>query len=376
MKKHNRCMGRQEGRPPRLQDVAEAVGVSAKTVSNAYRAPTQMRPELRARILEAAAGMGYPGPHPVASSLRRRRVGAIGVVYANPLSYAFDDPNANALLAGISSVAEKAGVGILLLPGSTDDDQRAKAVVDALVDGIVVVSVADDDPLLRTVIEGRTPVVIVDQPRPAIVHAMGRTDAPWVGIDDRAAAYAIANHVLAQGHRRVGVVSFALERGERPLLASKHDEEAATLAVTRDRLAGYRDAALAHDLDWASVPVTQGIDSTPAEGHRGAAALLTREPRPTALICLSDRLAQGAIQAVHDLGLRVPDDVSVVGFDDAPGLAEQHDLTTCHQPSRLKGELAAQALLDLTAGRTPRLTAQVPTRLVIRGSTSTHHAAP
>ena len=106
------------------RDVAAELGVSAKTVSNAYSHPDQLSAELRGEILAAAARLGYAGPDPVASGLRRGRVGAIGVAYANRLSYAFDDPATRELLGGMTSVAESAGVGLLLLPGSADPEKR------------------------------------------------------------------------------------------------------------------------------------------------------------------------------------------------------------------------------------------------------------
>ncbi len=112
-----------------------------------------------------------------------------------------------------------------------------------------------------------------------------------------------------------------------------------------------------------------GTDSTPAEGAAAATAILTRSPRPTALLCLSDRLAEGALDAAAGLGLRVPRDVSVVGFDDgAP--AGRLGLTTIRQPHRRKGELAATALLDLLAGRRPEPVHLLPTDLVVRSTTA------
>ncbi len=354
----------------RLQDVADRVGVSAKTVSNAYRAPDQLRPELRRRILETAADLGYHGPDPRAAGLRRRPSGPIGVVYANPLAYAFDDPNTNHLLGGLSTTAQAAGRGLLLLPGSSDPRERSKAIEEAVVDGVVASSLTEDDPLLLTTLQRHLPLVVVDQPRPAHLAALSAARTPWVGIDDLTAARGLAEHVLALGHRHLGIVSFALRAGPTAPLATLHDQQTATLAVTRDRLAGYREAAAAHGIDWGTVPVAQGTDSTPEEGYRGAVAVLARRPRPTVLVCLSDRLAEGAVRAAHDLGLDVPGDLSVVGFDDAPQLAERLGLTTVRQPSRRKGELAAAALLDLLHGRqaTPQTT--LPTQLVVRTSTA------
>ena len=164
---------------------------------------------------------------------------------------------------------------------------------------------------------------------------------------------------------------FALHRGPIRGLVDVAAQRAATYAVSRDRLAGYRDSAKRHGLEWSAVPVHQGTDSTPEEGEAGAAAILAQIPRPTALLCLSDRLAEGALRAAHNLGLRVPADLSLVGFDDAVPTAAALDLTTVRQPSRRKGENAAQALLAVLQGSTSLAsTGPLPTQLIVRGSTS------
>jgi DNA-binding LacI/PurR family transcriptional regulator len=360
-------------RRPTARDVAAELGVSVKTVSNAYGNPGQLSADLRERILATAARLGYPGPDPVASGLRRGRVGAIGVAYANRLSYAFDDPVAREVLAGMTSVAETAGAGLLLLPGSADPAKRVAAINQAVVDGLVASSLADDDPLLQTAVARRLPLVVVDQPRPARL-APG---IPWVGVDDRPAAADAAGHLLRLGHRRFGVLCFGLWRAPSRGLVEPADQQAATYAVSRDRLAGYRDALERHGLDWRAVPVFQGTDSTPDEGEAGAVAVLTRTPRPTALLCLSDRIAEGALRAARRLGLRVPEDLSIAGFDDAAPTAAALDLTTVRQPHRDKGEQAARALLDLLGGTgsgTPR--PPLPTRLIIRGSTGRAPTGP
>jgi DNA-binding LacI/PurR family transcriptional regulator len=288
------------------------------------------------------------------------------VAYANRLSYAFDDPVTRELLAGMTSVAESAGVGLLLLPGSSDPAARTRAISGAVVDGLLASSLADDDPLLLTAIARRLPLVVVDQPRPAQLTP----GIPWVGVDDRPAAEHAAEHLLRLGHRRLGVVCFGLRRGPTRGLADLGEQDRATYAVSRDRLAGYRDAIERHGLDWRRVPVFQGTDSTPAEGAAGALAILGGTPRPTALLCLSDRLAEGVLGAARSLGLRVPADLSVVGFDDAVPTAAALDLTTVRQPNRGKGEQAAHALLGLLDGSgaaAPR--PPLPTEFVLRGST-------
>jgi DNA-binding LacI/PurR family transcriptional regulator len=360
-----------------LRAIAEELGVSAKTVSNAFSRPDQLSAQLRDQVLSTARRLGYPGPNPLAAGLRRGRVGAIGVAYDNGLSYAFNDPVAVELLAGATTVAEPAGSGLLLIPGSADPARRVAAVSGAVVDGLVISSLADDDPLLAAAISRRLPLAVVDQPRPDRLAELGAAGTPWVGIDDRAAAAAIAGHLLALGHRRIAVVSFGLHREPiRPGLADEAVQDTATYAVSRDRLAGYRDALSRAGLDWAGVPVFHGEDSTPAVGEAGAAAVLARAPRPTALLCLSDRLAEGALGAAARLGLRVPADLSVAGFDDAVPAAGL-GLTTVRQPTRLKGEAAVRDLLDRLAGRPAAGTRELPTELVVRASTGPlpHHTS-
>ena len=316
---------------PNARDVARALGVSVKTVSNAYGRPDQLSAGLRERIFATAAELGYAGPDPKAAVLRKGRAGAIGVAYANRLSYAFDDPAARAVLAGMTSVADSARTGLLLLPGSADPDDRARALSTAVIDGLVAYSVADDDPLLHTAVERRLPLVVIDQPR--------LDGVPWVGVDNRTAAAELAAHVRDQGHRRVGVVSFGLHRSPVRGLVDLRTTEV-TLAVSRDRLLGFQEV-------FPEMTIFQGTDSTPEEGEAAALALLRAEPRPTALLCLSDRLAEGAFRAARGLGLDVPRDLSVTGFDDAEPTAAALGLTTVRQPHRRKGELAAQLLLGI-----------------------------
>jgi DNA-binding LacI/PurR family transcriptional regulator len=351
-----------------LHDVASELGVSAKTVSNAYRHPGQLSPRLRERVLETAARIGYAGPDPVASALRRGRVGAIGIAYANQLSYAFEDPVTVQLLAGVTTYAEGAGAGLVLLSGSDSEQGRTTRLTDAVIDGVIINSLAADDPRLGVAISRRLPLAVVDQPDLSELAKLGAPDCPWVGIDDRAASASLAEHVLSLGHRRLAVISFGLHRGPTRGFVDEQAQRAATYAVTRRRLAGYREAAEHAGLEWGAVPVFQGLDSTVAEGEAGALAALAIEPRPTALLCLSDRLAEGALRGAARLGLCVPDDVSVVGFDDAPPAAGL-ELTTVRQPNRRKGEFAAQALLGLLDGAIPDSPHTLPTELIVRAST-------
>jgi DNA-binding LacI/PurR family transcriptional regulator len=358
-------------RPDRmtLHRVAAEVGVSAKTVSNAFARPDQLSAATRERVLAAAARLGYAGPDPLAASLRRGHVGALGFAYDHGLSYAFDDPVAVAVLAGISSVAEQAGSGLLLVPGSTPTERNAAAVAGAVIDGLVVFSLADDDPLLRPALARQLPLVVIDQPDPSAFQDTSRDGTtPWIGIDDQAAAAGAAGHLLALGHRHLGVISFGLARRGFRGMADEAAQQRATYAVTRRRLAGYRDAIIRAGIDWPTVPVGVGATNRVDEGTAAAAALLARTPRPTGLLCMSDRLAEGALRCASRAGLHVPDDLSIIGFDDAPG-AGALGLSTVRQPHRRKGELAARTLLDLVARRPSESVQLLPADLTIRATT-------
>jgi DNA-binding LacI/PurR family transcriptional regulator len=350
-----------------LRDVAAELGVSAKTVSNAFTHPDQLSARLREQVLLVAERMGYPGPDPLAASLRRGRVGSIGVAYDTELSYAFDDPVAVALLAGVTSVAEPAGCGLLLVPGSAPDP--AARVTAAVVDGLLVNSVADDDPVLYAAVARRLPLVVVDQPYPEHLASMAADRPSWVGIDDYAAARQAAEHLLDLGHRHLAVLSFGLTRELSRGFRDEDAQAASTYAVTRQRFAGYREAVEDHDSNWSAVPVFEAGGSSAADGRAAAAAVLARDPAPTGLLCLSDRLAEGALDAARSRGLRVPADVSIVGFDDAEP-ASRLGITTVRQPHRRKGEVAAMSLLAVLAGRDASPVATLPTELVLRSSTA------
>ena len=165
-----------------LASLAAELKVSRTTISNAYNRPDQLSADLRERVLATAKRLGYPGPDPVARSLRTRKAGAVGLMITEPLNYSFSDPAALDFVAGLAESCEEAGQGLLLVavgPNRSVSDGSA-AVLAAGVDGFVVYSASDDDPYLQVVLQRHLPVVVVDQPK----------DVPGtsrVCIDDRAA---------------------------------------------------------------------------------------------------------------------------------------------------------------------------------------------
>ncbi len=335
------------------------------TVSNAYNRPDQIAPATRARVLAEAARLGYSGPNPTARSLRQRRARVVGLLFARPLSYAFLDPAAVIFLQGVSLATEAAHLGLLLLSASDPDDPSL--VNEAAVDGLIAFAMAEHVPLLDAAARRRLPLVLVDQP--------ARPGAAAVGIDDEAGARAAAAHVAALGHRHVGIISLRLEQGARrgdgPV--DKEGKPVVLPTVARARLHGYFSALEEAGVLRDNVPVYDCAAHGIADGAAAAAWLLAQEPRPTALLAMSDQLALGALDAARVLGLRIPADVSVVGFDDIPAAARgEPRLTTVHQPLEAKGFTAGRLLIEAVRGERAAGSPSVilPTELIVRGSTA------
>jgi DNA-binding LacI/PurR family transcriptional regulator len=357
--------GSSGGRRVTLTRIAEELDVSAMTVSNAYNHPDRLSEALRARIFETAGKLGYHGPDPVGRSLRRQRTDVVGVLYSNPLSYAFDDPAAVSFLSGLSSVTEEADLGLLLVPaaGGVSGERDPRAAAQAAVDGFVIYSMSDEEQLLAAALDRRLPAVVVDQPF--------KEGVPFVGVDDEAAARTAAEHLLRLGHERFAVVSFALSPDVRDGIANPARQEQAAFHVSRLRLRGYRAALEDAGLPWSKVPVYECPGSSKEFGQRAAEALLSPEHRPTAVLASSDQLALGVIARATERGLSVPEDVSVVGFDDIPAAASANPpLTTVHQDHAEKGLLAGRMLISQLRKEDGPNAGPLATSLVIRGSTS------
>jgi DNA-binding LacI/PurR family transcriptional regulator len=332
---------------PTLATIAEALGVSRMTVSNAFNRPDQLSPELRERVLAKAHELGYAGPDPVARTLSRGRTGSIGVVLDAPLTLAFSDPAAVQLLHGVASVCEERELGMSLVPRIPGHD--AALVRTALVDGFVVYCMGDRDPRLDAIIERRLPYALID-------HAPDSADLT-VNIDDRGAARTTAEHLIALGHRRFGIVRGWDNPTQEPASLHYH--------VDRERLIGWREGIEAAGVEWDEVAFASAPDFDFETGVIAGGQLLDRANRPTAIICVSDVLALGVMQAAADRGVPVPQALSVTGFDDAPE-AVRAGLTTVHQPHAEKGAAALRLLLD----GTDTTSVLLPTEFVPRSSTA------
>ena len=345
-------------RPATLASLAAELGVSRTTVSNAYNRPDQLSPELRRRVLETARRLGYPGPDPVARSLRTRKAGAVGLLLTEHLSYAFRDPAAVGFMEGLALACEDAGQGLLLIPANPEREDVA-AVHRAGVDGFVVYSVPDDDPHLAAVLERPVPTVVCDQPELDTVDR--------VGIDDRAAITQIADHLIEFGHRRVGVICMRLARDRNDGFVTAERQHTAHFHVQRARLEALATAFASANVDWTSIPVVERFDHSIASGASAAAQLLDRDPQVTALICTSDILALGALAEARRRGIRVPQDLTITGFDGITE-SERAGLTTVRQPVMEKGRAAGKLLVNAADHNRPR-TVTLATEMII-GTTS------
>ncbi|CAM3683716.1 LacI family DNA-binding transcriptional regulator [Isoptericola cucumis] len=346
-------MGRIPGRPT-LARVAERAGVSVSTASLAFSGAGPITAETRDKVLAAAAELGYSGPDPLGRQLRSGRSGIVGVVLGDQPGRAFRDPVAVKVLDGLVEVLGSEGLGVLLIPGvaRAGGAEGEQAAVDPLVFSaamdvaVLVWGVLERDPTLQALRHRGIPVV-VGEGRPV-------EGAPLVAIHDRSGTAEAVRHLVELGHTRVAEITLPLDADERsgPIDAARLAR--ADRTSTSHRLAGVRDV-LEPAISW----------ETPAslvEHGRDAAteilgAWVPAAERPTAIIAHSDLLAAGAVIAARELGLSVPDDVSIAGFDgiDMPWLSPDV-LTSVHQPLQAKGAALGRAVLGVLAGDEPAAT--------------------
>jgi len=331
-------------RRPTMKDVAEHAGVSLSTVSYVVNDSGPVAEARRARVVDAIRILDYT-PNESARNLKRRSASTIGLVVPDLANQFF------ALVAeGVERAASERDVLVVLCaPEATDkpDSQHAALLRSQRLDGVIYLSGVGTPAEAILALSRSGPVVLVDEQIPGF-------DLPAVVSDGRRGAREVTRHVLEFGHKRIAVIGGPTE-----------------LWTAEQRLAGYREAIAAAGLDTDDMPVFIG-DYRQESGHMLAEKALdvAEAERPTALLCANDLMAIGALEYCKSKGIRVPDDVSIVGFDDVPIAAlVTPRLTTVRQPARDMGYRAAQLLFDLlgdTDGDTPH--AEFPTTVEIRDS--------
>jgi LacI family transcriptional regulator len=304
---------------PTIRDVARTANVGISTVSSFLNGTRPVSAATRSRITHAIEELGYE-PNSMASNLRRRRAGAIGLVVPDVMN-----PFFMLVASGIEDVISSDDFCLVLCPTNFEAEREAgyvRLLRRQQLDGVIILSgTAMSSPALLE-LATRAPVVLVDE-------LIAGIDAPFVAADNRQGARSLAEYILGQGHRRVAIVAGP-----------------PGLWTARERLSGYREALAAHQLD-TDVPVVHG-DYRLNSGYVAARTLLTGPPeeRPTVLIASNDLMAIGCARFCADSRLEVGVDVSIGGFDDIPLAAlVTPGLTTVRQPAREIGRQAARCML-------------------------------
>ncbi len=337
---------------PTIADVAREAGVSKTAVSFAFNTPERLSPDTAARIRDVAETLGYR-PHPVARMLTQRRTMAVGILTPQALSVIFSNPFFGAFSEGCALAAEESGYALHFI--SPVHGSLVRAIGRATVDGVVAIGLQDDHPEVEQIRRAGVPMVMVDS---SVMAGMSSID-----VDDEAGARSAAEHLVALGHREFLVLGV-----EPPPPATGLSPD----GVTGRRLRGYRSALVRAGISLGDDRVLVG----PASVLGGSIAFDRAWEdglRPTAVLAMSDAMAVGAMHAIRGRGLAVPDDVSVVGFDDIDLAPHTNPpLTTVHQPTRQKGEEAVRLLLSLPKrpDQGEPIHRQLATHLVVRGSTA------
>jgi alanine racemase len=329
----------------RIADVAEAAHVSKATVSFAFNKPEEISASTRNRVLAIAHKLGYT-PHPTARSLSTRRSGSIGFLIPQPIEVVFANPFVSALIRGIGEVCEQHDLTLLLVPplnGSVES-----AISRAAVDGFISLGLNTGDRSLETLRRIGLPCILVDaDPQPGVAS---------VNIDDFGGAAAAAKHLLKLGHRRIAVVGLGQprDRGE--------------TGIGARRLAGYRQTIRAAGCPAPRV-VPEGV--TFESGQAAFEQLWRGRSQPTAVLAMSDMAAIGLMASAREHGILMPQELSVVGFDDIPMATwVTPALTTVRQPIAEKGRQAARLLVSQLSGKRVKSPQPLATELVIRQSTA------
>lgn len=332
---------------PTLQDVARRAGVSTATVSKVLSNTPYFTEETRARVMQAVEELGYR-PNLAARALSSGKTHIIAVVFPYIYDPIFKDPHVMSILEGIEIELTRADYNILLstprLSSSGPDENYRRLLRSGYIEGMVAI---DNVPIASVAAEAQAlgiPAVVIGY------HAA----AHRVHSDDYEGGRTLIQHILELGHRHIGVISVP---------------EHLNFAVAA-RLHGLRAMAGEYGLDFDSLPLGESDFSTDG-GARAMLSLMQQNPELTAVICLNDRMAMGAVQALHSTGRSVPDDVSVVGYDNLPVTAIfTPTLTTIDQQATKLGQAATQLLLDVLNNRETQPSVVLPPELIVRASSS------
>jgi LacI family transcriptional regulator len=328
-----------------VEQIAKLSGVSRSTVSRVINNHPNVKPGVRQRVLEVIAETGYH-PNPAARSLASRRSGIIGLVIPRAVQSLFTDPYYPRLMQGVAQACNANDYTLSLFLFHTEDEEQKlypRVLRTRLIDGLIVSASQIGDPLIPELINNGVPFVMVGRPN----------DLPcvsFVDVDNVVGVYTAISHLIRLGYKRIATITGPLNT-----------------TVGLDRRQGYLDALNDRNRSIDGTLIVEG-DFTELGGHSAMQRLIPHQPDAT--LVASDTMAFGALRALREAGLSVPDDVAVVGFDDLPTSAlADPPLTTIRQPIRRVGAQAVETLIDiLTNGPEPPRRITLSTELIIRAS--------
>lgn len=329
-----------------LEDIARLSRVSRSTVSRVVNGDENVSPATRQRVLEVIQQHNYQ-PNQAARRLAAGRTETLGLVISAGVGTTFNDPYFSQVIQGVSNTCNQQDYSLMLWLSDLEHEQRIlrHLASNNLMDGIVVSFTLADDPIVETLSRGQIPFVIIGHhPNPAINS---------VDLDHQQAACLATLHLLEHGCRRIATIS-----GPRTQIAGQ------------DRLQGFEQTLTAAGL-FDSGLVLEG-DFGEASGYDAMQKLLSQ--KPDALFAANDLMAAGAYRAIYEAGLKIPDDIAVIGFDDIPLAGQLHPpLTTIRQPLQRLGQLAVERLVEiLREPHSPPRQITLPPELVIRQSCPFH----
>ena len=325
-----------------IEEVAAAAGVSRSTVSRVVNGSTAVSPSALESVKRAIAELNYV-PNRAARSLASRQTHAIALVVPEDTTRFFGDPFFAAIVSGINARISRSDYVLNLFIASDDPgDKTTSYVRSGSVDGAIIVSHHTSD-LFIDRIAAAVPVVYGGRP------VRERERDYYVDVDNVRGGREATTFLIERGHTRIATITGPV-----------------TMPAGVDRLQGFRQALATAGLE--EVAVEDG-NFTADGGSAAMARILERGERPDALFIASDLMARGALAVLGRAGIRVPDDIAIIGFDDSPvATSVSPPLTTMRQPSLAQGEKMAEVLLDLLAGRDPRHVTVLDTELVVRDS--------
>jgi LacI family transcriptional regulator len=306
-----------------MRDVAVAAGVSTATVSRVLNSSAEVDLVLVERVMRAVEELNYR-PNLVARSLRRRTTQVIALIISD-----VENPFFTSVCRGVEDVAQQSGYSVLLCNADEDlekERQYVRVITDQNVAGLIISPASEEDTDISPLMNSGVPVITVDR------RAGAATDTAL--IDNRHGAQVATEHLLASGARRVACITGT--RGS---------------TTARDRLQGYLDALTARCVD-VDPSLQTYADFKEEGGYAAAAAFVDMAEPPDALFVANNRMTAGALNALHDRGVTVPTDVSVVGWDEFPWASSvRPSITTVRQPTYEIGKAAAQLLIERLADR-------------------------